>query len=228
MDQITLFGAHVSPYVRKVHLVLEYKELKYQHVPVIPFSPEKPKVFLENSPLGKIPLLQKGEHFIPDSSVICAFLEREYPEKPLLPADNYDYARALWFEEYAAGHMTSVIGGHLFAEKILAKIVFKREPNQAEIDLAVDTEIPAIFDYLSSELSRPSQRSAEQQYLVGESISLADIAVCGMFVAMDHCGVVCDPTRWPSVAAYIQRITSLPFFQKVIKEEQMILKAFSQ
>lgn len=217
MENLTLFGAHISPYVRKTRLVLAFKGLPYEHIPVIPFSPDKPAEFTENSPLGKIPLLKVGSSYIPDSSVICAFLEREVSSPALLPENNLDCARVQWFEEYADGHMTSVIGGHLFAEMVLARIVFKREPDQKDIDAAISKEIPAIFDYLSAQL--------KGDYLVGNQLTLADIAVCGLFVAMHHCQFNCDANRWPRLANYIDRIMSLPEFAKTVAEEQAIMKS---
>ena len=218
MKKLTLFGAHLSPYVRKTRLVLAFKELSYDHIPVVPFSPDKPEEFKNNSPLGKIPLLKVDNQFIPDSSVICHFLEREAPRPSLLPSDSLECARAQWFEEYADSHMVRVIGGHLFAEKILAPAFFQRPSNQAEIDLAINTEIPAIFDYLTSEL--------KGDYLVANQLSLADIAVCGVFVAMLHCQVTCDAAKWPELAAYIERVMSQAFFHKVLTEEQILMKSF--
>jgi glutathione S-transferase len=219
MEQITLFGAHVSPYVRKTRLVLAFKNIKYSHIAVVPFGSGQPAEFKENSPLGKIPLLKFGEQYIPDSSVICSFLERQVSSPSMLPANNLEITQAQWLEVYADTFMVSSIGGHLFAEKILAPAIFKREPVQSDIDKALNEEIPAIFDYLSKEL--------KGDYLVGNQVTIADIAVCSVFVAMHHCQVKCDPAKWPELAAYIDRVTSLDFFQKIITEEQMILKVLA-
>ncbi|MFT7186453.1 MAG: glutathione S-transferase [Pseudohongiellaceae bacterium] len=218
MEKLTLFGAHLSPYVRKTRLVLAFKGLNYAQVQVTPFMPEKPEEFSKNSPLGKIPLLKVGDNYIADSSVICAFLEREAPKPALLPKDSLDCARTQWFEEYADSHMTSVIGGHLFAESVLAPVIFKRPSNQQEIELAINVELPVIFDYLTGQL--------QGDYLVANTLTLADIAVCGIFVSMMHSQVQCDMSKWPALAAYIERVQAQPIFNKVIKEEQMIMKSF--
>lgn len=218
MKQIVLFGAHLSPYVRKTRLVLALKGLDYTLIPVIPFMPNQPEEFTLNSPLGKIPLLKIDEQYIPDSSVICAFLDKETPRPALLPENNLECARAQWFEEYSDSKMTSVIGGHLFAEKVLAPALFKRASNQKEIDLAINIELPEIFDYLSSQLTG--------DYLVGDSLTLADISVCSQFVSMAHCQVECDASKWPKLSAYIKRMHSLPVFSHIIKEEQQVLQSF--
>ena len=46
-------------------------------------------------PMGKVPILKDGDLIVPDSSVICAYLERSRPGRPMYPAGAADYARAL-------------------------------------------------------------------------------------------------------------------------------------
>ena len=216
---IKIYGANISPYVRKVRLALALKELDYEQVQVIPNSDDQPPEFKANSPLGKIPLAYIDDTWIPDSAVILAYLERARPQRPLLSTDPKKAAKALWYEAYAGSHMTSVIGGHLFAEVILAPAFFKRESNHEEIELAKTQEIPAIFDYLESQL--------ESDYLVGDSMGHADICVGSPFVAMHHCGVSCDASHWPKTAAYIERLFSDPVFKTIIAEEQAFFASMS-
>ncbi len=209
---IKIYGSSMSPYVRKVRLALAFKNLDYEQVDVIPIGDDLPPEFKANSPLGKIPLAHIDGNWIPDSAVILAYLERSRPQPPLLSSDPKLAARALWYEVYAGSHMTSVIGGHLFAEVILAPAFFNRESNHEEIELAKNEEIPAIFDYFESQL--------DSDYLVGDSMGLADICVGSPFIAMHHCDFRCDANKWPKTAAYIERITTHPVFKPIIVEEQ--------
>jgi glutathione S-transferase len=215
MSQITLYGVQVSPYVRKVALALAFKGIEYQLVPVVPIGDDQPALFKENSPTGKIPLLQVGDDFITDSAIICYWLEREFPEVPLLPANNLLAAKALWFHEYANSTMSPVISGHLFAEVVLAPTFFKREPIQSDIDTALETEIPEILDYLTAQLSG--------DYLVGDSMTLADIAVGGLFIPLQLCDYQIDSDRWPEMAAYNHRLLSSELFKNALTLEKQIL-----
>src|SRR5215831_7392353 len=103
----TVYGISLSPFVRKVRVALAEKGVAYEHDPVIPVnvSPE----YRKKSPLGKIPAFEDGDKTLADSSVICAYLDRVHPKPALYPSDPYDYARALWFEEYADGGLVPVI-----------------------------------------------------------------------------------------------------------------------
>jgi len=89
---LTVLGGGVSPFVRKVRVVLAEKGLDYQHENVNPFGP--PEGWREISPLGRIPAFKDGDKVINDSSVICAYLERRFPKPALYPTDDYEYARA--------------------------------------------------------------------------------------------------------------------------------------
>ena len=94
----TLFGANVSPFVRKCRAYLAEKNIPHTHEPVNPFQP--PPNFRQISPLGRIPALLDGERPVADSTAICLYLERCNPTPALYPTDNYEYAHALWLEEF--------------------------------------------------------------------------------------------------------------------------------
>ena len=92
-------------------------------IPSMPFGPNPE--FRKLSPLGKIPALTDGDATLPDSSVICAYLERKYPERPLYPSDPYAYGRALWFEEYADSALVAVIGPKIFFQKVVNPMLLR-------------------------------------------------------------------------------------------------------
>lgn len=215
MDSITLYGIQFSPYVRKVRLALAHKGLAYEHIPVFPIGDGQPPEFRANSPLGKIPLLRVGDNWLPDSSAICAWMDRATPHPPLLPADPMAAARGLWFEEFADSRMVEVIGGHLFVEVVVAKPLLQRDPIQGDIDAAINVEIPQILDYLEGQL--------QHNYLLGGDITLADYAVGSLFVTLLHCNYQCDAKRWPDVAAYFDRLVGSPLFTPIIAEEKQLL-----
>ena len=94
---LTVLGGNVSPFVRKVRVVLAEKGVDYELESINPFA--APDNLREISPLGKIPAFRDGDRTLADSSVICAYIERTHPSPALYPTDAYDYARTLWLEE---------------------------------------------------------------------------------------------------------------------------------
>jgi glutathione S-transferase len=207
----TLYGVNGSPFVRKVHVVLAEKGVPYDHEPVMPGTadPEYRKM----SPLGRIPAFRDGDRTFSDSSVICQYLERVHPEPAMYPADPYEFARALWFEEYADTALVEVIGPKIFFPRIVGKKFMGKEPDEAAIQKAIDEELPVRLDYLESQLGTGP-------YLVGDRLSIADIAITSMFVNLAHAGVSIDAKRWPKLAKYIATHIERPSFRPLIEAER--------
>lgn len=206
----TVYGANVSPFVRKVRAFLAEKNIPYELDPVVPFgaSPE----FKKMSPLGRIPAFRDGDRTLADSSIICAYLERTHPTPALYPSDPYEYARALWFEEYADGGLVTVTGPKIFFQKFVAPRFFNRATDEGMVKKAIDEELPPLFDYLEGELR-------DGEFLVGRAFSIADVGVCTHFVNLRHVDLSVDRTRWPKLAAYVARIHARPSFKALIEEE---------
>ncbi len=212
MTKPILFAHPFSPYSRKARLALLHCGVEHEYRMTAPHA-DDPE-FRAASPLGKIPAFADGEASFADSSVIVHYLNRFHDGAKLLPSGRADFARALWFEEYADTVMTPVIGGHLFAEVVLAKRVFQREPLQSDIDKAINQELPVIYAFLNKQLEG-------RTWLVGEQVSLADLAVGGLLLALYHCGQSVPDTA-PHLQAYVQRVFALEAMQKVLAQELQV------
>jgi len=94
-----VYGNVISPYARKVYLTLELKNAPFEVRDVLPHDDEP--AFRATSWLGKIPGFEDERVRISDSSVICDYLDRKYPEPSIYPNDAAERAGALWLEEYA-------------------------------------------------------------------------------------------------------------------------------
>ncbi|MGA6972440.1 MAG: glutathione S-transferase family protein [Candidatus Binatus sp.] len=207
----TLYGVLGSPFVRKVVVALTEKGIKYDHdQQIIPFAttPEYRKI----SPLGKVPAYRDGDRTLPDSSVILAYLERTHPEPPLYPSDPYDYARALWYEEYGDGGISPITGTKIFFPRVIAPRFMNQPPDEAAIQKTIDEEVPPLFDYLEHEIG-------DKQFLVADRFTVADIGVATHFVNFKLAGCSIDAKRWPMLAAYVERIHNRPSFKAAVEKE---------
>ncbi|HEX2594366.1 MAG TPA: glutathione S-transferase family protein [Rhizomicrobium sp.] len=217
---ITIYGGSVSPFVRKVRVVLAEKGVEYQLDQVNPFAP--PPEFLAISPLKRIPVLRDTDvpepNTLPDSSIICDYLENKYPNPPLYPSNPFQRARALWFEEYADSTMASNIGSGLFFERIVKKMM-RQQTDESVCQKTLSEKLPPLFDYLSKEI-------AGRQYLAGDAFSIADISVGTIFVNFVHAGEALDTGRWPELAKYIASIHARPSFKALIDEESPMIQRF--
>ena len=215
---LIVYGGTLSPFVRKVMVAIAEKGVEVQNENINPFAPTPE--FLAISPLKRIPVLRDTDvpepNTLPDSSVICDYLEQKFPNPPLYPKDAFQRARAMWFEEYADSVVASNIGPGLFFERVVRKMM--QQPSNEELcSKTLQEKLPPIFDYLEKELG-------ENAYFVGNTFSIADISVGTMFVNFEHAGEKVDAARWPKLAAYVARIHARPSFQAMIAKESKFVQ----
>ena len=207
---LKLIGAGLSPFVRKVRVVLAEKGLAHEHEPLTPFGPNPE--YRKLHPLGKIPTLTDGEKVIPDSSAIVVYLERIAPSPALISADAYQAARTVWYEEYADSTLAPAAAVP-FQQRVLFPLFMKRAGDEALVAKAAAETIPPVFEYLEAQIG-------DNDYLVGNRFSLADIATASPFVNYQHGGGTIDRAKYPRLANYVERIHSRPSFKGFIAEEQ--------
>ncbi len=211
---LKIYGALLSPFVRKVRCVLTEKNVPYELVATNPF--EKGGDFLRRSPLGRIPALEDDEgRTLADSTVIVEYLEERYPTPPVFPTDPYDRARVRWFDEYADGGMAPSLTAKVFFQRVISAKLIKGGVDEAVVQQGLK-ELPTFLRYLEGELGG-------RQYLVAETFTLADISVACQLVNLRHAGVEVDAAQYPGVAAWFTRTVARPSLKALIEQDQGFL-----
>ena len=226
---LILYGAPLSPFVRKADTLLREKGIDFEleSVNIMPM----PDWFKEISPARRIPVLRdtsigkEGTHgTIPDSSAICAYIERKFPEPSLYPADPFQYGRAVWIEEYCDTELAGVVGMGIFRPIQFARFEGK-EPDVAAAKKAYAEKLPRALEYLEGELDGSS-------FLVGDALSIADLSLACTLFQLELVAGPLDASSWPSVAGLVQRMTERPSFgpsseicRKIVKQDPIDLRA---
>jgi glutathione S-transferase len=214
---LKLLGSSVSPFVRKVRVVLAEKGLDYEHEQVNPFA--GPPGWREISPLGRIPAFQDDGRTINDSSVIALYLEKKFPKPSLYPSDPYDYARALWFEEFMDGGIVPVVGPKVFFPLVLQPLFSggkaPSDETEALAKATFEDDAAPFFAYLENELG-------DRDYFVGDQLTIADITVAAALVNPRHAGYAPDRKKFPKLRAFLDRMWSRPSLKQCIDEETPI------
>ena len=218
---LIVYGGSVSPFVRKVRVMLAEKGVEYKLDQVNVFNP--PPEFLAISPLKRIPVLRDTDvpepNTLPDSSIICDYLEHKYPKPALYPANAFARAKALWYEEYADSVMATTVGTGLFFERIVKRMM-RGQPDEAAVQKTLTEKLPPLFDHMELEVGN-------KEFLAGDMFSIADISIGTMIVNFNHAGEEIDARRWPKFAAYIRGIHARPSFKALIDEESPLIRRFS-
>ncbi|MFZ5654324.1 MAG: glutathione S-transferase family protein [Pseudomonadota bacterium] len=210
---MTLYGAPLSPFVRKVELFLQLKGIDCARNPVTPFA--LPEGYERINPLKRIPALEVDGRYLADSAVICRFLEDLYPDPELIATDPWLKARIGWLEKFADYELAPAITATAFRHRVLLKSMGTAY-DEAAVAAALAERAPPLYQYLDQEIGT-------RVFLVGDRLSLADIAIVSQFMNAAFGGEAPDAQRWPRLARYLARhFDSAPFAEVFASHRQLV------
>lgn len=211
---LTVYGAALSPFVRKVLFFIEEKGLEYNLENVMPGM--LPDWYLDINPLGRIPSLRDGDLDLSDSAVICHYLQRKYGGKTNLLGDTpAEKAKVEWFEKYADYEVAPLATFTVFFNRALMPMMGK-SCNEEKVQEAL-AKLPKHLDYLEAQLNG-------NEYFVGNRFTLADIAVATQWINFEYGKERLDEQRWPNLVAHKARILGREAGQKRLAHETKVLQ----
>ena len=211
---IVIYGSSLSPFVRKTLAFAGEKGIEVDLQPT--GFPDRSAEFCEASPFNKMPAMRDGDFCLPDSSAIIHYLEAKLPEPALIPAEPRARGKAIWYDEFADTIMAAC-GAKMFFNRIVAPRFMGRPGDESAAAAAERDELPPILDYLEKVVPDAGG------FLVGDRVTLADIAVASPFANLGHLNVEVDPARHPRTRAYVQSILERPSFKPWIERETAFL-----
>ena len=203
-----LYGQRLSPFVRKALVFAAEKGI------AIDFEPggfgAGGETFARISPFGLIPALTDGDFEISDSSAIVAYIEALHPDPALIPADPRGRARVTWYDEFADTILFECVRT-MFWNRFVAP----RMKQPSDLDAADKAEreaLPPILAWLESV-------TPQDGFLVGDGLTLADIAVASPLVNLRYAGVDVDGAAYPKLRGWLDRIWARESFAGVVALE---------
>lgn len=198
----------LSPFARKVRLVLNEKRL--------PFEARTERVwerrpeFLELNPAGLVPVLVEDSGLVvPDSVVICEYLEEAYPDAPLLGrtfAERVEIRRlAAWFD----GKFFQEVTRNLLGEKHMKRLMGRGEPDAAALR--------AGYVNLKFHMEYIGWLAETRKWLAGPLLSIADFAAGAQLSSLDFIGDV-DWSLSPAARDWYARMKSRPCFRSILAD----------
>ena len=204
---LELYQFEVSQYSEKVRLILDYKGLEYRKIEVTPGVGQLD--LYKMSGQRQVPVLKDGETIVADSTEIAFYLDRKYPEKPIIPADPLKRGQCLLIEEWA-DESIGIKGRFALVGALNQNPNFRSSVLPKEVPDVVKNIISAVpGDLLSAlgtgvgvgpdavkEATKALKQDLEalslilehQPYLVGDEITLADLAVAGLSIILKQPG----------------------------------------
>ena len=106
MSAIKLVTSKLSPFGHRVEMCLIEKKISYEKVDVN--LADKPDWFIQDSPLGKAPIIYGNGRPLFESIAICEYLEDSFPDIPLHSKDTYTKAWHRGWMEFSNGLISSI------------------------------------------------------------------------------------------------------------------------
>lgn len=175
-----LFYSTTSPYARKTRAVLREKGMlgQVEEVLVNPWSEDDADVaeLRAINPLGKVPALigPAGESYF-DSRVICAFLDAQSGNRPLIPQGGEERFRVLRAEALADGVLDAAVN----------IVIEGRRPAEKQSD--------AMLERCAAGITRSLQAMSEALPYLPKDITLGHIAFA---VALGYLDFRVAHLRW--------------------------------
>jgi glutathione S-transferase len=211
-----LYGVSLSPFVRKVRAVLSIKSVDYELVNAMPGALDAD--LQAKSPLSKIPVWEEGDWSLPDSSVICAYLERKVPSPSIYPSQARAFATTLFWEEYADTRMVES-GGPIFFQRVVQAKVFKQDPDEEIVRRHIEEVLPPVFDQLEAIFIERDRADPTE-------LSVGNLSIWSPFVNLDHAGYKIDAATWPGLAKFLECFGEHAVLQGIVEEERAALATF--
>jgi glutathione S-transferase len=153
--------------------------------------------FLANvNPNGRIPVLQVGERFIPESNASCYYLA---DGSELVPKDRFgraDMLRWMFFEQY--NHEPNVATLRFW-------LAFVGEARLSDLQRSL---LPGKREAGEAALRLMDEHLAGRDFFVGDRLSLADVALYAYTHVAEEGGF--ELSRYPAVTAWLDRVASAP------------------
>ena len=159
-----LFIHHAaSPYVRKVLLICEEVGIQPAEIVVDYSSEDAMSAYRQLNPTGKFPTLRDGELVLRESNAIMLYLAERHPEAGLDGGDAKNKAQIKQWLFWELAHFADAV--HPYAA---LRMGYPSRSSMSEQELASE------FDMQCSLLDG---QLAQAGYVVGDSLSIADLAI---------------------------------------------------
>jgi glutathione S-transferase len=179
-------------------LDLPYRIEKYQRLSPIPLAPPELK---KVHPLGKSPVVADNGHIIAESGAIIEYILDRYGDGRLRPErQSDDYIRYIEWMHYAEGSAMLPLLLQLYAG-------FLGE-GAAPLRPRIESEIANHLSYIAHAVS-------EREFIVGNSLTGADIQIGFVLEVAETRGGLNDH---PALKTYLARLQARPAYKRAIEK----------
>ncbi|MGH1352939.1 MAG: glutathione S-transferase family protein [Methyloligellaceae bacterium] len=192
-SSIRIHGFPLSGHAHRVHLFASIAGIDHEVINVdLPAGEHKQAPFLALNPSGQVPVIEDGDAVVSDSNAILVYLARKYAPS-FIPNDPFLEAEVQKFLTLAAGEIA-------FGPAAARLITVFKAPLNPEFAKAT---AKSVFTKIEAHMG-------DREFLVGDSATIADIAVYTYTAHAPEGGISLDP--YPNIRRLLKNIESLDGF----------------
>lgn len=197
-----------SPNTSKVHAVALHLQLplELQYVDIVQGESQTP-AFLKLNPTGRTPVLQDGDFILWESTAIMQYLASQVPNS-LWPDDLQSRMDILRWQSWQLAHWYQACQT-LAYENFVKGLLQQGEPDPQLVYHATQR--------FHQEAIALNHHLAEREYLVGQTLTLADFSVAGDLI---YAASGQFPLKdYPHIQSWYARIEQLPAWQHTLAND---------
>jgi glutathione S-transferase len=203
-----LYHLPLSPYARKVRLVLSEKRIPFELR--IERVWERREDFLDLNPACTVPVLAEENGLVlAESYAICEYLDEAYPDLPLLGRTLGERAEVRRLVAWFDGKFAREVSDNLYYEKQVKRLMGRGNPDAAALRAGYANLKPHL-DYLG-------WLAETRLWLAGASLSLADLAAAAHLSTLDYIGDI-DWALNDAAKDWYARVKSRPAFRPLLAD----------
>jgi stringent starvation protein A len=193
---MTLYAGASDPYSHRTRIVLFEKDVECQIVEVD--LSKKPRELADLNPYNQVPTMVDRDLVLYESNIINEYLDERLPHPPLMPVDPVSRAKArlmlLRFDRDWYGLLPEVTGND------------KKAALRAR-------------HFIRDGLSVISPIFKDQQFILGEELSLVDCALAPLLWRLDQYGIEL-PKQAKPILDYAERLFARKAFKQSLTEPE--------
>lgn len=203
--KLRLYSMRFCPFAQRARILLTHKGIDFEIVNINLKS--KPEWFLEKTPLGTVPVIEKDDIIVYDSPIVCQYLDETYPGEKLTPADPYQRAKDAMLVE-------------LDTKKVITPFYKVRQSKSPE----------AVAELLTGlETLEKDLKSRATQFFGGDRLMMIDIMLWPHIELIHYLGQVNEalslkPERFPLLCAWIDAMKAVPSVKENMCSEDLFAK----